>query len=42
MDGIAVIGRVLARGASAKVLDKAPLDLTSTSGREGLLAFLLP
>jgi DNA invertase Pin-like site-specific DNA recombinase len=39
MDGIAVIDRVLARGALVKVLDKPHLDLTSTIGK-GLLAFL--
>ena len=39
MDGIAIIDRVLARGALVKVLDKAHLDLTSTIGK-GLLAFL--
>jgi hypothetical protein len=33
MDGIAIIDRVLARGALVKVLDKAHLDLTSTIGR---------
>jgi DNA invertase Pin-like site-specific DNA recombinase len=39
MDGIAIIDRVLARGALVKVLDKPHLDLTSTIGK-GLLAFL--
>ena len=39
MDGIAIIDRVLARGALVKVLDKSHLDLTSTIGK-GLLAFL--
>jgi DNA invertase Pin-like site-specific DNA recombinase len=39
MDGIAIIDRVLARGALVRVLDKAHLDLTSTIGK-GLLAFL--
>jgi DNA invertase Pin-like site-specific DNA recombinase len=39
MDGVAIIDRVLARGALVKVLDKAHLDLTSTIGK-GLLAFL--
>jgi DNA invertase Pin-like site-specific DNA recombinase len=39
MDGIAIIDRVLARGALVKVLDKAHLDLTTTIGK-GLIAFL--
>jgi DNA invertase Pin-like site-specific DNA recombinase len=39
IDGIAIIDRVLARGALVKVLDKPHLDLTSTVGK-GLLAFL--
>jgi DNA invertase Pin-like site-specific DNA recombinase len=39
MDGIAIIDRVLARGALVKVLDKAHLDLRTTVGK-GLLAFL--
>ena len=39
MDGIAIIDRVIDRGALVKVLDKAHLDLTSTIGK-GLLAFL--
>ena len=39
MDGIAIIDRVLARGALVRVLDKPHLDLTSTIGK-GLLAFL--
>src|SRR5262245_26792 len=39
MDGIAIIDRVLARGALVKVLDKPHLDLTCTIGK-GLLAFL--
>jgi DNA invertase Pin-like site-specific DNA recombinase len=39
MDGIAIIDRVLARGALVKVLDKPHLDLTGTIGK-GLLAFL--
>ena len=39
MDGIAIIDRVLARGALVKVLDKPHLDLTTTMGK-GLLAFL--
>src|SRR5262245_63189069 len=33
MDGIAIIDRVLARGALVKVLDKPHLDLTSTIGK---------
>jgi DNA invertase Pin-like site-specific DNA recombinase len=37
MDGIAIIDRVLARGALVKVLDKPHLDLTTTIGK-GLLA----
>jgi DNA invertase Pin-like site-specific DNA recombinase len=37
MDGIAIIDRVLARGALVKVLDKQHLDLTTTIGK-GLLA----
>ena len=39
MDGIAIIDRVLARGALVKVLDKPHLDLTTTMGK-GILAFL--
>ena len=39
MDGIAIIDRVLGRGALVKVLDKPHLDLTGTIGK-GLLAFL--
>jgi DNA invertase Pin-like site-specific DNA recombinase len=39
LDGIAIVDRVLARGALVKVLDKPHLDLTSTIGK-GLLAFL--
>ena len=38
MDGIAIIDRVLARGALVKVLDKPHLDLTTTMGK-GILAF---
>ena len=37
LDGIAIMGRVHARGAMVKVLDKAHLDLTTTMGK-GLLA----
>ena len=39
MDGIAIIDRVLTRGALVKVLDKPHLDLTTTMGK-GILAFL--
>jgi DNA invertase Pin-like site-specific DNA recombinase len=39
MDGIAIMQRVAARGASIKVLDKPHLDLTTKLG-QGLLALL--
>jgi DNA invertase Pin-like site-specific DNA recombinase len=39
IDGIAIMQRVAARGASIKVLDKPHLDLTSKIG-QGILAFL--
>jgi len=39
MDGIAIMQRVHARGASIKVLDKPHLDLTTKIG-QGFLAFL--
>lgn len=39
MDGIAIMQRVDARGASIKVLDKPHLDLTTRMG-QGFLAFL--
>jgi DNA invertase Pin-like site-specific DNA recombinase len=39
MDGITIMQRVHARGASVKVLDKPHLDLTTPIGR-GFLAFL--
>ena len=39
MDGIAIMQRVAARGATIKVLDKPYLDLTSKIG-QGILAFL--
>ncbi|SRR5579883_1135932 len=38
MDGIAIMQRVAARGATIKVLDKPHLDLTSKIG-QGILAF---
>lgn len=39
MDGITIMQRVAARGATIKVLDKPHLDLTSKIG-QGILAFL--
>ena len=39
IDGIIIMQRVQARGASIKVLDKPHLDLTTKLGR-GILAFL--
>jgi len=42
MDGIAIIDRVPARGALAKVLDKVHLDLTTTIGKELLALFSAP
>lgn len=39
MDGISIMQRVAARGATIRVLDKPHFDLTSKIG-QGILAFL--